>query len=227
MYPVTILAQTNQTWGETAQTTQETAPVHGIWEQVMSLNLVEAVTLISFGVICVFYGWRVFKILVIISFAMLGLVGGIAIGNELGDYKLLGGLLGFGLLAGLSLPLMRWAVCILGAVAGGIITGGVWYACGLPEKYILAGALVGIVAGGMISFIVFRIAVMLFTCLGGSALMVIGVLSLLYSYSLTREEVENLVVHQKWFVPVLLLVPTVLGVILQNKLVKNSHKWEL
>ena len=29
------------------------------------------------------------------------------------------------------------SVSILGAIAGGILTGGIWYAVGLPEQYIL------------------------------------------------------------------------------------------
>jgi hypothetical protein len=122
---------------------------------------------------------------------------------------------------------MRWAVCVLGAVAGGILTSGIWYASGLPEKYIWAGALVGMVAGGMISFIIFKIAVVLFSSLGGSALMVVGVLAVLYRYMNTDGQIERLVCEQKWFMPVALMVPTIVGVILQNKFVKGSKDWDM
>jgi hypothetical protein len=53
---------------------------------------------------------------------------------------------------------------VLGAVSGGILTAGVgwrWTASGIR----LGGGLVGLIAGGMISFIVFKIAVILFTSL--------------------------------------------------------------
>ena len=107
---------------------------------------------------------------------MLGLFAGMRVGEMMSstDSVLWGGIIGLVVLAVLSIPLMRWAVSILGAVAGGIITSGLWYACGLPEQYLWAGAIIGIVAGGMISFIVFRISVMLFTSLGGAMLIIVG-----------------------------------------------------
>ena len=153
-------------------------PIDAFWEQITGLNMVEALTFLSFGSICLFYGWRVFKILVVINFGLLGLVLGMTIIDRINglNNQLAGGLIGMGLLAVLSVPLMRWAVCILGAVAGGILTAGIWYAAGFTEQYIWAGALVGIVAGGMMSFIIFKVAVMLFTSLWGSGLMVVGAL---------------------------------------------------
>jgi len=139
----------------------------------------------------------------------------------------MGGLIGMGVLAVLSVPLMRWAVCILGATAGAILTSGIWYACGLTERYIWAGGLIGLVAGGMISFIVFRVAVILFASLWGSGLMVIGCLALLYLYPATSVQVETLVFAQKWFLPVALTVPTLVGIIVQHKFVKGSKDWNL
>ncbi len=225
---VTIVAQAVQT-ASTDATKEAVVPIQSIWEYVTSLNMVEAGTFISFGVVCLFYGWRVFKVLVIISFALLGLFLGIAITDKIVglNNQFIGGLVGMGLLAVLSVPLMRWSVCILGAAAGGILSSGLWYASGLTERYIWAGALIGMVAGGMISFIVFKVAVILFTSLGGSALIVVGFLALLYIYPQTSENVETLIFTQKWFLPVALMVPTLAGVILQNKFVKSSKDWDL
>lgn len=227
---ITILAQTVETASQAPQQAEEAiVPVDWIWGHITSLNLLEALTFISFGAVCLFYGWRVFKILVVISFALLGLFLGIIITDRIsgGGNKLLGGLIGLGLTAAISVPLMRWAVSILGAVAGGILTAGAWYASGLPEQYIWAGGLVGIVAGGMISFIIFKIAVMLFSSLGGAGLMVIGLLALLYLYPQTTEQVEQLVFAKKWFLPAALLIPTAVGVILQNKLIKGYKDWNI
>ena len=203
-------------------------PIDLIWEQVKALNVVEALTFMSFGIVCLFYGWRVFKVLVVISFALVGLVGGILIGQIIGggNNPILGVLLAV-VLAIVSVPLMRWAVCLLGAAAGGLLTASVWYAAMLPEQYIWMGALVGIVAGGMISFIVFRIAVMLFSSLGGSVLVVSGILAMLYMYAQTQEQIEGLVFSEKWFLPVALLIPTCIGVLLQNKFIKGSQDWSV
>lgn len=224
---VTILAQAVET--ASAQPEEAFGPVQTIWEYITSLNLVEAITFISFGVVCLFYGWRVFKILVVISFALLGLFLGIAVTDKIVglNSQLWGGLIGMGLLAVLSVPLMRWSVCILGAVAGGILSSGIWYACGLTEGYILAGALIGMVAGGMISFIIFKVAVILFSSLGGSCLIVVGFLALLYLYPQTSERVEDIIFNKKWFLPTVLMAPTIIGFVLQNKFVKDSKDWDM
>ena len=225
---VTILAQAVET--SSAQAAEEAVvPIETFWAYITSLNLVEAVTFISFGAVCLFYGWRVFKILVVISFALLGLFLGFSITDKIVglNSQLWGGLIGMVLLAVLSIPLMKWAVCLLGAAAGGILSSGIWYASGLTERYILAGALIGMVAGGMISFIVYKIAVILFTSLGGSCLIVVGSLALLYLYPQTSERVEEIIFTKKWFLPTVLMAPTLIGVILQNKFVKDSKDWDM
>lgn len=224
-----ILAQAVETAGQTQAAEEAVVPIETIWTYITSLNPLEAITFISFGVVCLFYGWRVFKILVIISFAILGMGLGIVLAGKVsGDNnQILGGVAGFVVLAVISVPLMRWAVSLLGAAAGGILTSGIWYACQLNEEYILAGALIGIIAGGMISFIIFKVAVMLFSSLGGSGLMVTGILALLYLYPETTEQVKELVFNESWFLPAALLVPTVVGIIVQNKFYKGSSDWSV
>jgi hypothetical protein len=224
-----ILAQAAGRAAEASAETERIVPIDFIWERITTLNFVEALMFISFGTVCLFYGWRVFKILVIISFAILGLCAGILISEKVNgvESQFLGGLIGLVGLAVLSIPLMRWAVSILGGLAGGTLTAGIWYACSLPDEYIWAGGLVGIVAGGMISFIIFRIAVMLFSSLGGSGLVVVGILALLYLYPETTEQVQELVFTNNWFLPTTLLIPTTAGVLVQNKFIKSSQDWSV
>ena len=222
----TILAQTTQAASQTTENT--VVPIDVIWGHVTSLNLLEALMFISFGSVCLFYGWRIFKILVIISFALLGLFLGVTVSDLVGGGReILAGLIGLGLLAAISIPLMRWAVSILGAVAGGILTSGIWYACGLTDKYIWAGALMGVIAGGMISFIIFKMAVMLFSSLGGSGLMVTGLLALLYLWPKTQGQVQTLVFDNKWFLPAALILSTGVGIIMQNKFIKGHKNWNI
>ncbi len=225
---VTILAQAAETTSPEAAE-EAVVPMQTFWSYITSLNLVEAVTFISFGAVCLFYGWRVFKILVVISFALLGLFLGISITDKIVGLNshLWGGIVGMVLLAVLSVPLMKWAVCILGAAAGGILSSGIWYASGLTERYILAGALIGMVAGGMISFIVFKIAIILFSSLGGSCLIVVGSLAILYIYPQTSERLEEIIFTKKWFLPTILMAPTLIGIVLQNKFVKDSKDWDV
>jgi uncharacterized membrane protein YcgQ (UPF0703/DUF1980 family) len=72
---------------------------------------------------------------------------------------------------------------------------------------------------------------MLFTSLGGSAVTVIGILALLHLYESVQvpvtTHIHDMVHNQNWFLPVALMIPTLLGIIIQNKFIKHSHKWEL
>lgn len=211
---------------ETAK--RQVVPLDVMWKYISSLGLVEALTFISFGSVCLFYGWRVFRILVTICFGLLGLGLGVWANQRL----IAGNVIWLSLIcsiffAVLSVPFMRWGVTFLGAISGGILTAGVWLAAGLPEEYVWAGGLVGLIAGGMISFIVFKIAVILFTSLGGSSLMVVGILAIIYRYMAggDGERLQVFAQANQWFVPTLLLVPMAIGIYLQNKLSKTDQNW--
>lgn len=219
---------------QAAENQQQIVPMDVFWQQVAKLSWLEALIAVSFGAVYLIYGWRIFKVLAVVSFGMVGLFAGMQLGSKMGSGPsaiLWGGVIGLLLLAVLSIPLMHWAVSALGAVAGGIITGCLWYAIGLPQQYIWAGAIIGVVAGGMISFIVFRISVMLFTSLGGAVLIITGLLALARLYERFQTEdasfVYSLVNEYNWFIPAMLIFVTFIGIVIQNKLVKGSSDWKL
>lgn len=207
---------------------QNIVPLKVIWEHISSLDLVEALTFISFGVVCLFYGWRIFKILVTICFGLIGLGVGVWINSKLvaGNVVWLA-MFSVLVFAIFSFPLMRWGVTVLGALSGGILTAGVWLALGLPQEYVWAGGLVGLIAGGMISFIVFKIAVILFTSLGGSTLMTVGILAVMYGYMVDRQKLETLVFQYQWFLPAMILLPMAVGIYMQHRLIKTSQDWSV
>jgi hypothetical protein len=204
------------------------------WEQVTKLGWLQALIAVSFGAVYLIYGWRIFKVLAVVSFGMVGLFLGMELGRRMGTDSsaiMWGGIIGLILMAVLSIPLMHWAVSMLGAAAGGIITSCIWYALGLPYQYILAGAIIGIVAGGMISFIVFKISVMLFTSLGGAFIIITGMLALGNLYEQNQAEkatfVYSLVNDYTWFMPAILIFTTFVGMVIQNKLLKGASDWKL
>ena len=212
--------------GESSQ--EGIVPLDVMWKYVSSLGLVEALTFISFGSVCLFYGWRVFKILVTICFGLLGLTLGIWANDQLiGGNVIWLSLICTIFFAVLSIPFMRLGVTLLGALSGGILTAGVWLAAGLPEQYLWAGGLVGFIAGGMMSFIVFKVAVILFTSLGGSTLTVVGILAILYGFILEgkSEQFEEFVFTNQWFLPAILLIPMGVGIFLQHRFSKTDQSW--
>jgi len=209
-------------------TQEKVTPLATMWQHVSTLDVVEALTFISFGVVCLFYGWRIFKILVTICFGVLGLLVAIWINEELvrGSVVWLA-MICILFFAIMSIPFMRWGVSLLGALSGGILTAGTTLAFGVgDQRLLLAGGLIGLVAGGMISFIVFKIAVILFTSLGGSTLVVTGLLGVLYQNT-DPKRLEMFASDYRWFLPVLILVPMVIGCVLQYRFIKTAQDWSV
>jgi hypothetical protein len=204
------------------QVSQSLVPLNLIWQHITSLGLLEAIMFISFGALWLFYGWKIFKMLVVICFGIIGLILGVLANKYLvgGDVTWLA-LLFIILFAVISIPIMKWGVCGLGALSGGILTSGAWLAMGLPEKFVWAGGLIGLIGGGMISFVIFKAAVILFTTLGGSCLIAMGALAIVYHNMAGGAKVQELVFQQKWFLPLVLLAPMVVGIILQYKFSKE------
>ncbi len=226
---ISILAQVVERTSQTTEHPETIVPLDTIWQHITSMQGIEALLFISFGSICLFYGWRIFKILIIICYGLLGLAFGWTIAQKftVGFSPLWGGIIGLLSFAVVAIPLTKWAVNILGAVAGGLITGAIWYAAGLSEQYLWAGALIGAVAGGMIGFIIFKISVMLFTSLGGSILIITGVLTLLYLWPTTQQNLEEIFFTKKWFLPLILTVCTAAGLVIQHKFVKGAAEWSV
>lgn len=199
-----------------------------VWQQTTLLTWLQAVVGISFGVIILMYGWRIYKALTVIGFGIIGLYLGLWIGTQF-QKPLPGAIVGCALLVILAIPLIRWAVAVLGAVAGGILAAGIWHSCNLPQQFVWAGGLVGFVAGGMISFVVFKLAVMLFTSLSGTSLITIGVFALIYRYETFATEpptthLNELYYGNNWFLPLLLTAGTLLGILLQFRSGKSSQE---
>ena len=57
-------------------------PVDFIWEQISTLTWFQAVLAVSFGVVYLVYGWRIFKVLTVICFGLIGMFAGMMIGKN-------------------------------------------------------------------------------------------------------------------------------------------------
>lgn len=223
----TVLVLAEQAAQKSAATPPAT-PLSAMWQHVSTLDVVEALTFISFGIVCLFYGWRIFKILVAICFGLLGLLVGIWANEQLiGGSVIWLAMICIAFFAVLSVPLMRWGVSLLGSISGGVLTAGATMVIGLhDQRLLMAGGLVGLVAGGMISFIIFKVAVILFTSLGGSSLIAVGLLAVLHR-NVDPQELEMIAFTHRWFLPLLVLVPMTLGAILQYRFIKTAHDWSV
>ena len=225
-----ILAQTGQSASGQEQEIPQTflghLPIDNIWQFVLDISWLHAVGLMAFGIIYLVYGWRIFKALVVINCVILGMAVGIHVGGRLGS-SLWGGIIGAILTGMISWPFMKYSVAVLGGLAGAMLGGAVWRIVGLPEPLIWCGALLGLITCGFLAFSSFKIAIMLFTSLQGSTFVVIGILALLSDYPNLGESLTNVVYNQIFFLPVLLIVPTISGVLFQRWLLRNDADWAM
>lgn len=201
-------------------------PIDNIWQFVLGLSYLEAAVFIAFGIIYLIYGWRVFRALVTINFAGVGIYLGIFLGGKLGS-ALWGGILGAFLLGTVCWPFMKYSVSILGGFAGAILGGALWRIIGLPEPLIWCGALAGLIAGGLLVFSSYKTSIMLFTSLQGSSFVVIGTLALLSDYPNLGQHITDAVYAHMFLLPTLLIVPTVGGIIFQQRLLKHENEWDM
>ena len=201
-------------------------PLQEIWKFILDMRWPEAVVLIAFGMIYLIYGWRIFKALVVINFAIFGLAGGILIGKQLGS-TLWAGLLGTALFGTISLPFLKYSVSVLGAGAGGVLGALLWRTAGLPEGLIWCGGMGGLIAGGFMAFSSFKVSIMLFSSLQGAMLVIVGVLSLFSALPQLTVQLTQAVYNHVALLPCLIMIPTMAGIYFQQRLIKMEAKWAI
>ena len=187
-----------------------------------SLGPLQAVGLLLAGAAFLVYGFKYFKAFIIIDGAVIGaLVGGyIGTLSRGGNLPLLLGMAGAIVLIVLAWKALKYAVGILGAAAGGLLGYGVWYVIAVSLdnagmlRHAWAGALIGAVAVGLLTFIVFRQAVMILTALQGSLMMVSGVCSILLLYELAPALRDELI-SNRYLLCLMIAVPAMAGFVLQ------------
>lgn len=225
-----ILAQTEPaaegTTNEIPATFLGRFPMDDIWGFIANVSWLEATVFVAFGAIYLAYGWRIFKALVVINYAAIGLCLGIYLGDKLGS-GLWGGIIGAFTLGTACYPFMKFAISLLGAMAGGVLGAALWRIMTLPDPLIWAGALAGLVAGGLLAFSSFKTSIMLFTSLQGSTFIVVGMLALLSDYPQLDRHLTNAVYAHVFLLPALLVIPTVSGIFFQAKLLKLESDWAM
>ena len=196
------------------------------WQFIVNISWLQAVFAVAFGIIYLVYGWRVFKVLVVINLAIIGLFLGKYVGALLGS-PLWGAIVGTFILGVFSWSFMKYAVAVLGGIAGAILGAALWRTGGLPDHLLDDGALVGLIAGGFLAFSSFRMSIMFFTSLQGSAFVVIGALALLNDYPDLGFRVTSAVQNSAYILPLLVLIPTFGGILFQKYLLSNEESWAM
>ena len=146
---------------------------------ITSVHIVWAVVFVLVGAACVINGYKWHKTIVVILAGMAGVRFGLILGDSIGDAKVVTVCIAV-LFAVLSWPLLRYAVALFGGLAGAFAGANVWTAIADNPDQHRIGALLGLVAVGLLAFVAFRAVVIVMTAVGGASLLVIGVLAASY-----------------------------------------------
>jgi hypothetical protein len=175
----------------------------------------EATVLLIGGVVYLLWGWYLFKTLVTLNAAFLGGFVGMRIGGHAGS-AIAGFCVGGFVCAAIAWPLMKYAVAVMGGVFGALLGASIWRSVGLEPSLCWAGALVGLVGFGLLSFIIFRGSVMMYTSLQGSVMLIFGILGLIYKYQSVAPRVTENMINQQFLLPLAIFIPALLGLIYQQ-----------
>ncbi len=198
-----------------------------------TMHLAIAILLFACGLAYLLRGWKIFKILVVVNAAVLGGFLGSQLGQMLlGENMPLFVAIALALLfAVLSWPLMKFAVSLMGGLAGSFLGYGVWNyvasAVGRPVigDYAWAGALIGLIALGLLAFVIFRMVVLLFTSIQGSLMTVSGLIAMLMQLDTLRPKLRSALEPNVHLLALLIAVPAVIGFAFQyNAVVQKSRK---
>ncbi|MDY6914660.1 MAG: hypothetical protein SVT52_09435 [Planctomycetota bacterium] len=197
-----------------------------------TLGALQAVLLLACGLVYLLQGWKVFKILVVVNAAVLGVLAGAQLGGMLGgrNMPLFGAIACALLFAALAWPLMKFAVSIMGGLVGSFLGFGLWRyitdATGRVDlnQYAWTGALIGLLTLGLLAFVIFRQVIVIFTSVQGAVLAVSGIVSVLLKYPSIHEELAEALNTNNRLLPLLIAVPAVIGFAFQQVALGKKRK---
>ncbi len=186
---------------------------------LQQLSMVWAGVFIAAGLVCLLQGFRIYRVVVIITALLVGVGVGWRLGQTIQAEMIVAGCAGV-LLAVVAWPLMKFAVAAFGGLAGAVIGANAWSGLApqfdFPPDTYWAGAAIGLLMFGLLSFLLFELSVVMFTSFSGSFLAVLGCIALLLQIPKWNPTIaENLQAHPA-VVPLLVIVPTVIGLVLQH-----------
>jgi len=183
------------------------------WSQ--SMGALTAAALVLGGMIYLLFGVYAYRALVTINAAVLGAYIGGLLGERAGN-AVAGSMVGGFAAAAATWPMMKYAVAIMGGMFGLLLGASVWRAGGLDPQYAWSGGLSGLIFCGMLSFLLFRGSVMMYTSLQGAVMLVFGLLGLIYKYQDLGPKVSENLSLRPFLLPLFIFVPATLGLIYQQ-----------
>lgn len=201
-------------------------------DALANLGTLSCVLFLAIGVVYMFCGWKAFKVLVVANAAVIGALAGSVVAGLLDgqNTRMIAAIAGALLLAALALPLMKHVVGLMGALGGAFVGYWLWGYIGamgespVQGQYAWAGAVIGMVAMGLLAFVIFRESIMLLTSLQGALLAVSGGLALLLKFDAFKPQIVKHMVDNVHLLPVLVVVPALVGLASQHSAATKKAK---
>lgn len=191
-------------------------------ERLSAMPFIGASVVVVVGVLCVFHGYRWHKWVIAILAFLAGLGIGHQLAGEVGRSTIVAVAVGC-LCAIIATPLLRITVGIFGGITGAFIGTNTWTAMNAsPPEAHWAGAVIGFIIIAMISIVLFRLVVVLFTSIGGAAMVVFGGITLLMHVPNWRDAVIESLTANTTIIPLLLLLAAVSGFVIQEHQLRND-----
>lgn len=197
-------------------------------QDLQNLGAIWAIVFVIVGVLCLLNGSKFYKVATVAVAGAIGTFGGYWLGQHIDAPFIVAGALGL-LLAVAAFPLMKYAVAVFGGLSGAFIGANMWAGLAhavnaqsadgstvMPENSYWIGALIGLIICGMLAFVLFKLSIVLFTSVSGSTLAVLGVIALLLSFEPWHDTVSSGLTTSKLVVPLLVFVPAIIGLIIQE-----------
>ncbi len=188
----------------------------GLMNSLASMPLIMAAVLVTLGVLCVLNGYRWHKWVIVVLALMLGAGLGYILSAHVGKSTVIAAATGL-LCAVIATPMMRVTVAVFGGLAGAFIGTNAWaaLATGSPENS-WAGAAMGFIILALTSFILFRLTVVMFTSVGGGAMIVFGTICILLQVPAWQEPIRGHLQSNHMLIPLLVAMAGVMGIVLQE-----------
>jgi len=198
-------------------------PVQAFPECLVGVAVWQLAVAVVLGLVSLLYGLKLFKGMVVVYAAMAGVVVGGALAVRFGAPALVGSIAGAVVLAAMAWPLLKVSVSSLAGVAGALAGAVSVLWLDDPIAIAVAGA-VGLVAGFILGFLIFRAMIVFATATLGAALVVAGVVGLVLLAPGAREAVVRGMETNRHLLPLLVGVPAVIGAIYQVVHTRRERK---
>jgi hypothetical protein len=191
-------------------------------DQLAKMPLFAAAVVVAVGALCIINGYKWHKWVVIVLAFMLGLAIGHILSQQMGKSLIVAGSLGV-LFACIATPMLRWTVAVFGGLTGAFLGANAWtLANANPPDAQWAGACMGFIALALLSFVVFRLVVVMFTSIGGGAMVILGGITLLMQVPSWAPAIRQGLTTNQYLIPMLVTVAAVAGFVIQESRVRAA-----